>query len=146
MITTTRQVWQHIMQHHSDTQFTKRRNKSRFDPNEDLIRLVAQAENMALDFATISGTGELTAMISLQPNPHYRMMMLAKEMKLTKLLSFSDYYRDVDLPSTELPELVHEISRLERVAPAELRRFAADFKQLLKKAIVYDVPLWAIPH
>jgi hypothetical protein len=100
---------------------------------------------MALDFAILSYTGEPEETVSLEPDPHYEMMMLAKELKLNKLLSFSDYYADVDLCAAKLPALAREISRLEEILPHELREFTTEFKALIGLAIAKNKPISAIP-
>lgn len=100
---------------------------------------------MALDFAILAETGEPAETVSLEPDPHYEMMMLAKELKLQKLLSFSDYYADVDLSAAKLPALAREISTLEKIVPPELRDFTTEFKALIGLAIAKGKPLCAIP-
>jgi hypothetical protein len=93
----------------------------------------------------LSETGEPAETVSLEPDPHHEMMMLAKELKLQKLLSFSDYYADVDLPAAKLPALAQEISTLEKLAPPELSEFITEFKALIGLAIAMGKPLCAIP-
>jgi hypothetical protein len=100
---------------------------------------------MALDFAILSETGEPAETVSLEPDPHYEIMMLAKELKLQKLLTFADYYADVDLSPSKLPALAQEISNLEQAVPAELREFTAELKTLIALAIAKNKPLCAIP-
>jgi len=100
---------------------------------------------MALDFAILSESGEPAESVSLEPDPHHEMMMLAKELKLQKLLSFSDYYADVDLSAAKLPALAQEISKLERIVPPELREFTAELKKLVGLAIAKGKPISAIP-
>lgn len=100
---------------------------------------------MALDFAILSDAGEPAESVSLEPDPHHEMMMLAKELKLQKLLSFSDYYADVDLCAAKLPALAQEVAKLEKVVPFELHQFTTEFKALIGLAIARGRPLCAIP-
>jgi len=44
MINITRRAWRHILQHHTDAQSSRHRKKSKFYATEDLIKLIAQAE------------------------------------------------------------------------------------------------------
>ena len=100
---------------------------------------------MALDFAILAENGEPAETVSLEPDPHYELMMLAKELKLQRLLSFSDYYADVDLAPAKLPALAQEIIKLEQAVPPDLREFAIELKALIGLAIAKNKPLSAIP-
>lgn len=44
MINITRRAWRHILQHHTDAQFSRQRKKSKFYDDEDLVQLIVQAD------------------------------------------------------------------------------------------------------
>ena len=100
---------------------------------------------MALDFTVLSDRGAPTETVSIQADEHYDIMELAQELKLSKLLSFADYYRDVDLYPAELPELAKEISKLEKITSPALTELITRLQGLIRLAITKDKPLCAIP-
>ena len=44
MINITKRAWLHILQHHTNAQFSRHQKKSKFYEKEDLVELIAQAE------------------------------------------------------------------------------------------------------
>jgi len=100
---------------------------------------------MSLDFTVLSDRGAPTETVSIEPDEHYDMMRLAQKLKLSKFLSFSDYYRDVDLYPTELPGLAQEVSKLGEVASPGMAEFTSRLQALIKLAIAKGKPLSAIP-
>ena len=98
---------------------------------------------MSLDFTVLSDRGAPTETVSIEPDEHYDMMRLAQKLKLSKFLSFSDYYRYVDLYPTELPGLAQEVSKLEEVASPGMAEFTSRLQALIKLAIAKGKPLSA---
>lgn len=47
MINITKRAWRHILHHHTDAQFSRQRKKSKFYAKEDLLELIAQADQYA---------------------------------------------------------------------------------------------------
>jgi hypothetical protein len=47
MINITKRGWRHILQHHTGSQFTRHRKKSKFYETEDLVKLINEAATHA---------------------------------------------------------------------------------------------------
>ena len=70
---------------------------------------------MSLDFAVLADDGRPRRSIPIGVPEHARLIAVANPSNLRFLGRFQDYYKDVTVPSDELPMLVEDILEARRV-------------------------------
>jgi hypothetical protein len=101
---------------------------------------------MALDFEVPTEDGSSVDIVSLGIKQHDELMNLASSLHLPQLLRFENYFEEVGLALTELPQLSEELSIIKKAAPVgKIAEFARDLDALIVLAANRKQPISAIP-